>query len=208
MPLIFHHNLNNFQISLWKICEEESFYAEKISYKPEAKNNEKRIQQFAARYLLELMNPNFPFDQVVKNNSGKPGFASGKINFSLSHCTGYAASIISYNKLVGIDVEIVSDRVLKIEHKFLNDPELEMLSVLSDSDRTIFATLFWSIKETVYKWWGRGNVDFSEHIKIQPTNLKSGKIKVNFLHTPNNMLEVECMLINDIWITHICQLPE
>ena len=205
MPLIFHHNLNDFQISLWEISEAASFYAEKISYQPEAKNDEKRLQQFAARFLLELMSPNFPFDQVVKNNAGKPGLSSGEINFSLSHCNGYAASILCKSKHVGIDAEIVNKRVLKIERKFLNAEELEMLSVFNESDRIKFATLFWSIKETIFKWWGRGNIDFSEHILIQHAIPKSnGKIEVKFLFAPDIILHVDCLLYKDVWITHIC----
>jgi hypothetical protein len=40
----------------------------------------------------------------------------------------------------------------------------------------------WSTKEAVFKWWGWGSVDFSDHILLQAFDIKEeGIIDVNFI---------------------------
>jgi phosphopantetheinyl transferase len=51
----------------------------------------------------------------------------------------------------------------------------------------ILLTLLWSCKEAMFKWWGWGEVDFSEMLRIDPFELKEeGKIDANFVHPSMN----------------------
>ncbi len=93
-------------------------------------------------------------------------------HFSISHCGDYAAAIVSTYERVGIDIEIPGPTVEKIAHKFLHPEEQALLNSSSgdifnrklDSQQAL--TLFWSGKEAMFKWWGLGNVDFSEMLRI------------------------------------------
>jgi phosphopantetheinyl transferase len=43
-------------------------------------------------------------------------------------------------------------------------------------------TLLWSMKEAMFKWWGRGEVDFSEMLQIAPFQLQeNGQVVAMFV---------------------------
>lgn len=206
MPRIYKQERDGIQLALWKITESADFFDQKISYRSPASNPEVKTQQLASRFLLHELSPDFSFDEIVLNNSGKPVFPDQKIHFSLSHTKGYAAAIISQHKPVGIDIELISDRVLKVEHKFLNEQELSLLSRFDSKQRVKYATLCWSIKETVYKCWGEGGVDFSSHIKIvDVTDADQGSAEVHFLKNGSHH-QVGYMLFGDLWLTYMTAL--
>jgi phosphopantetheinyl transferase len=148
------------------------------------------------------LQPSFPFDQIQLNPAGKP-FLPGGRQFSISHTRGFAAGIISAETPVGIDIEYISPRVLKIEKKFLNPQEYALLAPFSEQDRIVFSSLFWSIKETVYKCWGNGGVDFTEQIRIQSfSNHDHGTAAIQFgqsttVHTVNYLRE------GDLWMSYM-----
>ena len=167
MPLIRSIHNADISLGLWEITEEHSFFEQAIPYRAIASNPGQQLQQLASRMVLIVLQPSFPFDQIQLNPAGKPSLPEGMPQFSISHTKGFAAGIISAETPVGIDIESISPRVLKIEKKFLNPHEFVLLATFSEQDRIVFASLFWSIKETVYKCWGNGGVDFSEQIRIQ-----------------------------------------
>ena len=123
--------------------------------------------------------------------------------FSISHTKGFAAGIISAETPVGIDIESISPRVLKIEKKFLNPHEFALLARFSEQDRIVFASLFWSIKETVYKCWGNGGVDFAEQIRIQSFSLQDqGTAAVQFGHA-EAVHAVHYHREGNLWLTYM-----
>ena len=190
-------------LGLWEITEASSFFEEACSYRAVASHPGQQLQQLASRMVLNALQPAFPFDQIQVNPAGKPYLAGGIPQFSISHTRGFAAGIISDKTPVGIDVEWISPRVLKIEKKFLNPQEYSLLASLSEQDRIVFASLFWSIKETVYKCWGNGGVDFSEDIKILSFSLQNqGNAAIQFgqsagLHTVYYLRE------GNLWLSYM-----
>jgi len=43
-------------------------------------------------------------------------------------------------------------------------------------------TLLWSAKEAMFKWWGRGDVDFSEVMRVEPFAMQDlGIIRARFM---------------------------
>lgn len=90
-------------------------------------------------------------------------------HFSISHCSDYAAAIVSRWQRVGVDIEVPTNKVEKIKHKFLSEEEWEPLySHWLKQNKNIshaeppreLLTLLWSSKEAMFKWWGLGDVDF------------------------------------------------
>ena len=152
--------------------------------------------------VLKALQPLFPISQIQLNPAGKPFLSDGLPQFSISHTRGFAAAIISPEIPVGIDIEFISPRVLKIEKKFLNPHEHALLAELSEYDRITFLTLFWSIKETVYKCWGNGG-EFAGQIRIQSFSLlDEGIANVQFgnvadLHT------VHYERKGDLWLSYM-----
>ena len=64
-------------------------------------------------------------------------------------------------------MEIPVEKILRIKDKFLsNEEKNKFFSELPIPD-TRLPTLLWSCKESVFKWYGDGGVDFSEHIQLK-----------------------------------------
>ncbi len=114
----------------------------------------KKLQHLAGRYLLKFLYPDFPLSLIRIADTRKPFLADEAYHFSISHCGDYAAAIVSRDKRVGIDIEIPTGKILKIEHKFLHEEERRMISD-SGLERTNQLTLMWCCKEAMFKWWGK-----------------------------------------------------
>ncbi len=186
MPLFFQQNIDgNTKLAIWKIEEPESFFLRHVPLQREITHPHKRLQHLAGRYLLKHLFPAFPLNLILIATTNKPFLEDEAFHFSISHCGDYAAVIVSTEKRVGVDIEIPTPKVLKIAHKFLHVEEQQLLRTLDGSDDTIYTTLLWSAKEAMFKWWGFGNVDFSEVLRVQiSSTAKEGRLPAQFLH-PN-----------------------
>ena len=132
----------------------------------------KRLQHLAGRCLLTQLFSDFPYDEILIADTRKPYLPYEQYHFSISHCGNYAAAIVSSVSRVGIDIEIPTEKIERIKHKFLNPQEMAMLAAPGHSISQLEKlAIMWSAKEAVFKWWGWGSVDFSEEILLQPSAL-------------------------------------
>ena len=183
MPLYYQQNINETtKLAVWEIKEEASFYIQKVPFHQPVTHPHKLLQHLAGRYLLTYLFPNFPISLIEIADTRKPFLPQDEYHFSISHCGNYAAAIVSSNKRVGIDIEMVTPRVERIKNKFLNSYELSNLSVGNFPVIEIEKlTILWSAKEAMFKWWGRGDIDFREVMRTQPFELStSGIINADF----------------------------
>ena len=136
------------------------------------KSEVQKKQFLAIRNILSELSID---DRDMKyEESGRPYFIGGQ-NISLSHSDTFAAVILSDN-VVGIDIEIMHDRILKIKDKFLetelNYPEkLEVATAL----------IYWNIKESIFKAVSKKGVDFKKNILVLPLNVKKNTTKSWFI---------------------------
>ncbi len=166
MPLYFQQEVSpNTRMAVWKIEEEESFFLKDMDIPIPVAHPVKRLQHLAGRYLLPFLFPDFKVAQIAIADSRKPFLLSHAYHFSISHSDNYAAAIVSSKMHVGIDVETITERVLKVQHKFLREDELIPLVNLSKQELINQLTVLWSAKEAMYKWWGKGEVDFKAHLQ-------------------------------------------
>lgn len=185
MPLFYQQDINeNTRLGIWQITEEAAFFLEKVPLHRDITHPHKRLQHLAGRYLLQYLFPGFPYEEMLIADSRKPYLPDEQYHFSISHCGGYAAAIVSRNQRVGIDIEMISSRVEKIKHKFLHPDEwLAVQSAVREEPQQLqLLTVLWSAKEAVYKWWSFGSVDFSEDIRLEqfstaPGGLMQGRFK-------------------------------
>ena len=184
MPINYQQNINHATtLAVWEIEEGESFFLEKVPLHQPVSHPHKRLQHLAGRYLLQYLFPHFPTDLIEIADTRKPFLPNEQFHFSISHCGNFAAAIVSTNQRVGIDVELLTPRVDKIKHKFLHPEELKdwKIDELSDQKRIEILTLLWSCKEAMFKWWGRGDVDFSEVMRIDASDItEKGILKASF----------------------------
>ena len=127
MPLFYQHNINDSaKLAVWHITENEDFFLKKVSVRKEVLHPHKRLQHLAGRYLLQLLHPDFPFHLIEIAASKKPLLSNGKLHFSISHCKDFAATIVSENKAVGIDVELITPKIELVKERFLRASELDL----------------------------------------------------------------------------------
>jgi phosphopantetheinyl transferase len=203
MPIFFQQDIDgDTKLAIWKIEEEEKFFLRKVPLQREITHPHKRLQHLAGRYLLKLLFPDFPTELIRIADTRKPFLEDEAYHFSISHCGDYAAVIVSRKERVGLDIEIVSDKPARIQHKFLSEAERLIVnrewSIVNakptndrissqDCENTTpnhkppavaeglpqarqtpnhLLTLLWSAKEAMFKWWGKGKVDFSEMLHV------------------------------------------
>lgn len=189
MPLFYQQDINETtKLGVWKIEEAEDFFLRLVPLQRSITHPHKRLQHLAGRYLLPFLFPDFPHAEIEIADTRKPFLRDEQYHFSISHCGDYAAAIVSSIQRVGIDIEMITPRVEKIKHKFLHPDELSFVHTHEIHQQISLLTLLWSAKETMFKWWGRGDVDFSEVLRtydfkftekgIIPAAFKKGELNV------------------------------
>jgi phosphopantetheinyl transferase len=167
VALFYQQNINEqTKLAIWELTEMEEFFATTVTIQNNVTHPHKRLQHLAGRYLLPYLFPDFPTSSIAIADTRKPFLPEEQYHFSISHCGNYAAAIVSKEERVGIDIEVVTERVHKIKHKYLHPSELEFVNEYSLEKQTALLTLLWSAKEAMFKWWGNGDVDFSEVLRI------------------------------------------
>jgi phosphopantetheinyl transferase len=168
VPLFYQQDINpDTRLAVWSITEEESFFLQQVPLQQNITHPHKRKQHLAGRYLLPFLFPDFPHEEILIADTRKPFLPDEQYHFSISHCGYYAAAIASSKERVGIDIEMITPRVNKIKHKFLHRDELSFVQSHTIEKHVALLTLLWSVKEAMFKWWGRGDVDFSEQLRIE-----------------------------------------
>ncbi len=181
MPLIYQQNINAFtKTGVWEIKEAEDFFLKKVSLQREISHPHKRLQHLAGRYLLKELFPDFPNELIRIADTQKPYLEDEAYHFSISHCGNYAATVVSKECRVGVDIEMLNGKAEKVQHKFLSKAEQEMIGKFHSSHPY---TAGWSIKEALFKWNGAAAIDFIEHLHIQ-----------NIRKEEQQLYKVDCMI--------------
>lgn len=172
MPLFYQQNINaTTKMAIWAIEEPLAFFESKLQGRVEASKNimhpVKRTQHLAARLLLQTMLPALDINSIEYAANGKPYFENANIHFSISHCNGYAACAISEEGPVGIDIELIHERIKKIAPKFLHKSELEKINTLNEEAQLKEMSFVWAAKEAMYKMNEKLGINFSEHLRIE-----------------------------------------
>ncbi len=198
MPLFYQQDIDlNTRLAVWQIEETEDFFLNQVPVQREITHPQKRLQHLAGRYLLRYLFPDFPHHQIEIASTRKPYLPNDRYHFSISHCANYAAAIVSTKSRVGVDVEIVTHRLEKIKNKFLYRDEIRFVNAQHAHQQLNILTLLWSAKEAMYKWYGLGEVDFSEMMRTFPFEFgDEGMIQGYFL---KNELQQKLELPFKMW---------
>ena len=185
MPIFFQHQINDTtRLGIWKIEETEDFFKSNVPQHRAVTHPHKRLQHLAGRFLLQYLFPAFPHELIQIADTRKPFLPDEQYHFSISHCGDYAAAIVSKDKRVGIDIEIPTEKISRIMYKFLSAKEHELFQLIQpDKDRIPFATLLWSAKESVFKWYGNGGVDFRRDLQLKKQHAENERFDSLFAKT-------------------------
>ena len=176
MPVINDLNLSpKTRVVIWEINESvQELKSNAIISKDSSKlltqkKSEIHKKQFLAiRNIFKLLCID---DKDLKyDKEGKPIFSQNK-KLSISHSGNYAA-VITSNYNVGIDIEKISDKAIKIKHKFLHI-ELNYPQEFNNQ----ISLIYWNIKESIYKAMGITGIDFKKNILALPLDINAAKCK-------------------------------
>jgi len=176
VPVILSKNIRqNISIAVWQIAETEEFFYHSLLLLPEdeskirnIKLQKVRFQKLACRAALaQLLGDNKV--EITYSETGQPLLKNYYISFS--HTTTSSAVALS-TVPVGIDMEELTPRILKLYPRFMSEKEI------FNSDVTELKNLyyFWCAKEAMYKWYSMRNLDFIEDLYVLK-NEKKGSIK-------------------------------
>ncbi len=202
MPLFYQHNINHTaKLAIWHITETEDFFLKKVPLQNNITHWHKRLQHLAGRYLLQELYPGFPYHLIEIADTKKPFLPNEKYHFSISHCGDYATVIVSEEKRVGIDIELVTPKVELIKHKFLSEDEI----FLTKKNNLHQLTLLWSCKEAVFKWHGNGGLDFKNHIVIKDISVheNTGIIECLFMKDGMRQLNINVHIFETLCVAWV-----
>ena len=170
MPFLKEFIINNYtKIILWKIIpgelDDKHLSKEEMGLLKIRKGKNSKEYFLAVRKLLENEDPELTIDYNLK---GKP-FLNKQKGISISHSNEIVAIAISNEIDFGIDIQYKTDKVFKIQNKFLSEMESKFLGKKNDLESLIKV---WSAKESIYKALGKEGVSFSNDLEIDIINDK------------------------------------
>jgi phosphopantetheinyl transferase len=180
MPLIYSIHLDNgTSAGIWENEEDIEFFEKNLSLYYEEVNeiNElterKQKEWLSSRYLLQtLMGHNYRL-AVVKDHFGKPYLIGTNHHISLSHSGDYTAAVVS-KKSTGVDIQYYTEKIIKIKHKFLSFKEMNHYEIDRDLNKLL---IYWGAKESLFKAYGKGSVDFKKDLYVHPFELTDKELK-------------------------------
>lgn len=189
MPLEKLESSNQRAWGLWHIREAEAELIRHIkdfeSIPVNITHEQKRLEYCVGRVLAKtlLENLSVKFEGIIKDEFGKPFFRNNNYQLSLSHSYPYVGALIDQTKSVGIDVEQIKAKLLKIGPRVLHPTELAD----AGTDETKHC-IYWCAKETLIKIYGKKDLVFAENMRITPFELQNqgnitGRIIVNNTET-------------------------
>jgi phosphopantetheinyl transferase len=171
MPIIFRKEIaHSGLLGIWQVREEEDFFRKelKLTTREEAQLAELRgrraLEWLASRYLLHVLSERETRGEVLKDACGKPHLEGSAWHISLSHSHDLVA-VIAAPAVCGIDIQYRVARIERIAQKFLRAEELDSLS---STYRVEHLHAYWGAKESLYKIYGRRELDFRQHILVAP----------------------------------------
>ncbi|MBN7815685.1 4'-phosphopantetheinyl transferase family protein [Algoriphagus pacificus] len=175
-------------------------FREKLSY-ANISHPEKRKEWATARMAIKdaLEALYIPYPGFFKDEHGKSQTMGGSGYVSLSHTEGLAGAIFHRELPVGIDMDLIREKILRIGFRFLDSSELDFL----EKD-PLHYTLAWSAKESIFKCQGRRGVSFRENILLEPFSIDSNIIKAKIRGTDfaDHHYQVHARVLNDVVLTY------
>ncbi len=204
MPLLHKWNINNLgRAAIWKVEEPEAFFAEQTGITSDIRNEKRRIEHLAGRFLLKHLQDDFPLHDIAPDEHEKPRLPDNEWFFSISHSFPYIAAVIDPVCEAGIDIQTPNKKIELIKHKFLSEEEQDMLQ-----HKPALFTLAWCAKEATYKWNGRRAVEFIEELPIAYVQSEESLMIYSKLRKMPQMVFIESIVNADFTCSYVTRAQD
>lgn len=191
---------SNDKLYVWQVSENlstlqlrfENVYGTHTAL-PDFRSEERLREWYAVRILThEMLGEK---REILYASQGCPYLDSGPWNISVSHCKKFVAVRLAIDHRIGVDLELMDERIRRISDKFINAKEH------SKSDNSLsYLYKIWCAKEVLFKIYRKGGLDFKSdlHVEIQGDNvfarIEKQDEKLSF--------PLETVLINDLMVVY------
>ncbi len=207
VPLFYQHTINETtKLGIWQIGEDENFFLAKVPLQQNITHPHKRLQHLSGRYLLQYLFPDFPYEEILIADTRKPYLPNEQYHFSISHCGDYAAAIVSSTHRVGIDIEIPTEKVERVAYKFIHENDKDFMSSFDSSTNYELLTILWSAKESLFKWYSLGGIDFKENMHLHGNIQKQNdSLLLPFMFKKEDLIQlnVMCKIFDEIVLSWV-----
>ena len=140
-------------------------------------------QFLGVRKLLKMEDTNLKINYSL---NGKP-YLNNNMGVSISHSNKFVALGLSNETNFGIDIQYKTEKIYKIQSKFLSEKEKKNLGNNAGIDSLI---RIWSAKESIYKSLSIKGVSFSKELEIEVHSFKDD-MKTGYYFTKNNRIKFD-----------------
>jgi len=126
-------------------------------------NKNRKVEWMTIRYLLLEIHDEV--DDIIYDDHGKPHFLNSSHHLSISHSHEMIAVAINKKEICGIDIQLISDKIIHIKKKFLNDTELS-----KTKDNAEALCMYWSCKEALFKVYGKKDAFLKDNMSVSELN--------------------------------------
>lgn len=164
----------NTTLYLWKITEDFDTLFRQVQLKDvslarlDGMKSESHKKGFlAVRMLLQHIgcsDYDLNYDQFGKPYLKTKDCDTEPVEVSISHSHEFSGIVIS-DENVGLDIELLKTKTLKIASRFMDVSHLESLN---ETDQLKKATVIWGIKESIFKLKNEIGISFPNHISETP----------------------------------------
>ena len=188
MPLIYHKQLpHQSQLGVWRVEETiEDLRSrlilddEELAFYRQLNKGKRNLHWLSSRVLIRNLLQTNHFIEVRDDEHGKPRLVNFPYELTITHSEKFAAAMISKHR-VGVDIEQIRPKIRRIAHKFATKAEQAMLSSNEEhAIRQLF--VIWTGKETLYKLYGKRELNFREHMSFEPFQLGSPGSAMGYIH--------------------------
>lgn len=179
---------NNVRFAIWRIEEsaEDLICRLQLDSREQAvlsrlNKGKRTLHWLATRVLLRTMLNTSGYIDCPSDENGKPYLANFPQRISLTHSFDYAAVMMSDNGEVGIDLELVKPKIVRIADKFMKPDELAAIG--KDRIEKLYAC--WCAKEAVYKLQGNKGVSFKDNMTVNPFDYQDQGVLFLDLDSPH-----------------------
>lgn len=190
----------------WHITEDVTSLFRAVSLKDTSlfrlegmKSEEHQRGFLAVRMLLQHLG--YTDYDLTYDEAGKPHLSDDK-HISISHSHEFSCICIS-DTLMGIDLEKLKEKTLKIAPRFMEAKHLENLSISKKVEK---ATVIWGIKESIFKIKNEKGISFPEHIFEDDFCLTDGKCSAQ-LHFNNQIEKFQIQFYSVEEYIFVCAFP-
>ena len=161
-------------LAIWKINESKEDLLQLIDERLHEVSKPREVHDNVGKHwlasralLLQLFDKHKV--EVHKDINNKPSLVVDGQSYyiAITHSYDYAAVMISDTHDVGLDMERIDTRIGRVAKKFVNEEEDLYLSKVSLDELNYYQTIIWSAKETMYKIYGKKELDFKLHMSVE-----------------------------------------